>query len=384
MPGWITDISVSRNGLSLVATVPNPDGEPPMPQLLMLSASGKRLWQQELKSRVRSLALSETGELAYVSAYNETVTAYSAQGRELWSVNEMCRPIPLGSTRRMLCFFDDDSRPNFAFQIFDANGQKLYTHPVSRDVLTLKTSRDGRWITYALAGGIVVLMDQEFKTHWRRELGAEVVGLDVSSGDQPSVVALSNPSRALAASVASRSAPSTQNAASRGQQIVILGLKNEALQKVALDAHAEQIAVHASGQTVVVYGNNPQGQQVTLFAPGTDGKTFERKWQLHDKRYADFSSTLFVSADQVIVGFEDIVVPEAPKAGKTATQPMPGAGSAQRLSHLFGFGLDGKARWDLPIQTDEGAYLYVQAFSAEERRLVVATDEGALTAYRLP
>ena len=59
---------------------------------------------------------------------------------------------------------------------------------------------------------------------------------------------------------------------------------------------------------------------------------------------------------------------------------------ARRISRLFGFDRQGKVEWDLPVRTEEGAYLF--AYSSElkpsERKIVmVATDEAVVKAFEV-
>jgi hypothetical protein len=54
-----------------------------------------------------------------------------------------------------------------------------------------------------------------------------------------------------------------------------------------------------------------------------------------------------------------------------------------RSSHLLAFDATGAPKWDLPLATDLGAYLYSEKVALGPLLLVVGTDDGRISAYRM-
>jgi outer membrane protein assembly factor BamB len=156
----------------------------------------------------------------------------------------------------------------------------------------------------------------------------------------------------------------------KGQAIAIYDAKGTQIAQGAPGSHAEQIEITPAGDGIVLYGNGPRGQYVSLHAlaglsaGGSLASTLKENWHREDKRYADYSSSIIVTNDLIIAGFEDVV-------------------PTSRQSHLLALDREGKLKWDIPLVTEEGAYLYAHALAADKSLVVVGTDDGTLAAYRV-
>jgi hypothetical protein len=54
-----------------------------------------------------------------------------------------------------------------------------------------------------------------------------------------------------------------------------------------------------------------------------------------------------------------------------------------RRAHLLALDQAGAMKWSIPLQTDDGAYLYAQGLSQAQGLIVVGTDDGQISAYRV-
>ncbi|MEK7692436.1 MAG: hypothetical protein AAB425_15580, partial [Bdellovibrionota bacterium] len=124
----------------------------------------------------------------------------------------------------------------------------------------------------------------------------------------------------------------------------------------------QQIEILPGGEAAYVYSNTANGQFVTRFDADT---ARPNDWSRTDARYADYTSSMLLSRELAIIGVED------------------NAESTQRHTHILAFNRDGKIRWNLPFVTQEGAYLYSQAWSEKNSLLVLATDDGTVSAYKV-
>jgi hypothetical protein len=129
----------------------------------------------------------------------------------------------------------------------------------------------------------------------------------------------------------------------------------------SVEVRAEQIEF-AEGNSVLAYGNGQEGQYLAYFE-AEDKKLVER-WRRGAPRRADYSSQLIASRDLAIIGFEE-------------------SSEETRQSHLLGFDRQGKLKLNIPLVTEEGAYLYAQAFSDNRAFLGVGTDDSHLAGYRI-
>lgn len=202
----------------------------------------------------------------------------------------------------------------------------------------------------ALTGGEIVLLDRQLKTVWKKKVAGEILDIAVSSGPAPAVAALFDTRK-------------------DGQKWARLDNKGVTRSEGSPVAHAEQIELSAAGDAVLVYGNSSAGQKLSLFPaqPASKaGKKTQAQWTTGDSRYADYTSSMIVSdhKSSVILGFEDIH-------------------DGERRSHLIGLDFEGRMKWDIPLDTEEGAYFYAHSFSSERAFLVVGTDDSTLQGFRI-
>lgn len=361
VPGLMTDLAVSRDGSAiLLATVPNPEaGEGPRETghgLTRFNRNGKKLWHIELEGTVKSLAMSDDGKLALVSSYDNTISAIDARGKIVWTVEGICKPVPIG--KRFLCYHDDDAEANVAFDVYSDKGQKVLFYPITRDVLALKVSDDQRNTAVALEGGQVILFGPDFRSLWQQSVTGEVIDLAVSSGDHPRVAALYNVRVGAKESAI--------------QGISVIGVEGKRLGDTVPLSRVEQIEMVPDGAGFAVYGNGVRGQYVAYYdlppqralAANTGLTALPEKWHRGDARAADFSSNVIVTRDLVILGYEDIT-------------------ESARHSHLIAFDFDGGVKWNIPLVTEEGAYLYAHGFAPIPSLISVGTDDGYLSAFQL-
>ena len=123
----------------------------------------------------------------------------------------------------------------------------------------------------------------------------------------------------------------------------------------------QQIEVTDDGSWISAYGNGPRGQVVAQY--DTDPKLAER-WIHHSPTYADYNLKMDLLPPWTILGFENIQ-------------------DRTRFSQVVALDRTGTMPLHLPLATEEGAYLYSSGISRASRLLVVGTDDGSVTAYRL-
>jgi hypothetical protein len=346
LSGLLTDLSVSRDGSRLlVSTIPDPDrdGGQRGNAVALWNNAGKKVWELPVESQTRAQALSGDGRLAVISNYREEVIGIGAEGQVLWKADGTCRPFVLDEPKRVLCYHDDDADPKVAFDVFDWKGKKLLSYPIANDVLALKLAEDARFFAVALTHGQVILFGAaDFRSDWQRHVPGEILDVAVSSGPAPQVAVL-------------------YHTAKQGQLVALFDRDGKLRGQGRPEAHVEQVEIAPSGNGVLVYGNGPKGQHLALLARDAKGKLAEA-WHRADPRYADYSSSLIATQELTIIGFESVKPTE-------------------RQSHLVAFDYDGKMKWNIPLVTEEGAYLYAQSYSPESSFLGVGTDDSVLSAY---
>ncbi len=341
--GFITDLAVSKSGNAvLVGTIPDYEQDKFPKQFLVElldSEDGDAIWRSPQKAQVRALDVSEDGELAVVANYAGEVVGIGRDGKVRWTASGVCRPMILSRVKKVICYHDDDADPEIAFDVFDWNGKKIHSHPISNDILALKVSDDQRWLAIGLTRGQIQLLGQDFKRVWSKTIDGEVLDVGISSGDRPLVSAL---------------------AVKKGQRLSVLDHQGKLLAQSQVAGHAEQVEMTPDGKGVLVYGNGPRGQFVGAYS-SSDLKVL---WQRTDARYADYSAPMLVADQLVLIGFENVQ-------------------EHGRQSFILGFDNEGKLKTSIPLETDEGAYIYSQAFSSSRSFLAVGTDDGKLAGFKL-
>lgn len=345
LPGIATDLSVAReSGDVLVSLNPDPEGFKKMvrPTTQLYSAKGEVLWQFYPQSRVRAQSIRSDGSLALVSAYNEKLTALDRNGKQLWQIQRLCTPIFLPGSENALCYFDDDNHPKVAFEVLSLkDGRVVYSHAIDREVLHLTVAPGGDWISYALTGGQVRLLDREFKTRWTKELDGEA--LDVSLAAEPSILWVLEGARL--------------GTRPRAQRLIAYGPDGSMLGRVSVPWHASSVKSHG-GRIAFVYGNSPQGQVIGGFK--LDGGAIAPLFRGSETKFADFSSPLRVGPDRFFFGMENVG------------------------HQIIGADTAGRVRWSTELRPeDAGFQMEVAAVGEEELRLVLGTDSGWLRAFRI-
>jgi hypothetical protein len=343
----MTDVNLSEAGNAvLVATQPDHDNGTGAFALTLVDAKkGSVKWTHEMGGQVKAQDLSQDGSLIVISDYDDELIAYNASGKKLWTASAVCKPTILNAPRKILCFHDDDAEPDVVFDVFDFNGKKLESLAAKTDVLLMKVSEDQKHFVAAFAGGGISLFGTKtFKLIWHKKLGGEIVDIALSSGEEPSVSALYKPSGPKRG----------------GQRIALIDFRSKTVSTVQPNWFTEQLEMPPSGDCVYAYGNGPKGQSLSCFSP----PSLKEAWGRRDKRFADYSSQLLAAGDVAVVGFEDL-------AGES------------RHSHLLVFDREGGLQANIPLQTDEGAYVYAQGYSPQASLIAVGTDDGTLSGYRL-
>jgi len=348
LEGKLTDLSVAaESGQTLLTQVL--DNQTPPNLLSLRSPSGDLLWSTKLESPVRSQAISSKGDWIVIGTYEDELIGIDPKnGASLWKVEDsgMCRPMLLEKSRQVLCFHDDDAIPGVGFTVFDAQGQRKLAFKVPGDPLLLKISRDESLIVLGLVKGRVWLIDGQFNKVGERQLDGEIVDISVAATRQAEVQwsALINVSRL-------------------GQKLVGMGDSPKARWEQLLELPHQQVELSADGSQCAVYGNGPRGQSISSWGPGPRGN-WVSKWSYRAPRYADYNQRIDLAGTQTILGFEEVT-------------------ANTRHSHVLALSPEGKLTWDIPFMSEEGAYLYARGITHTPGLMVVGTDDGQISAYRI-
>jgi hypothetical protein len=350
MPGFITDLSVAKNSDTLlVATIPDYDREKGAKQFAvsMMNQEGKILWTNPLKYQVKSQDLAADGSLAVITTHNNEVIGLDPKGKSLWSAEGTCKPFILSRARKILCYHDDDAEPQIAFDIFEWDGKKSFAYPIKSDLLTLKISPDDLHVAMGLTRGQVILVGSDFKQVWSRKVKGEIADIAVSAGDDLQVAVLYNEPK-------------------KGQRIALFDKEGKQKAEGEATVHVSQIEMSPAGDQILGYGNGPKGQNLALFGleGPSDKPELKQKWYRGDARYADYATQMVVSQELAIIGFEDIL-------------------DSGRHSHLMAFDFDGRVKWNIPLETEEGAYLYAQGYAPKSAFLAIGSDDATLSAFQI-
>jgi len=340
-PGPITDIALGEtSGTVLAASIPDPDSGGKY-LLTLLNKKGKILFRNESPAPVKGLDIANDGSWMVVNNHSGKLVAYDQTGKELWNVDGACRPIIINRSREIFCYHDDDTKPSFAFDIYNEKGERTSRYPIRLDVLTVKVSADEQWIVLGLTGGKTILLDSKFKLVREFRVKGELLDITVSSGTDPRIAVLSM-------------------VVTQGQLISVFDVNGKLRGTAKPSVHVEQVEILASGQLILVYGNSPKGQYIAQYS----GHDVALTWQKQDSRYADYSLSIQLGVDKILMGFED-----------TQTKT--------RRSKIIVLDLDGRQKADIPLETAEGAYLYSFSYSPESSLLAVGTDDKTLQLYEL-
>jgi WD40 repeat protein len=267
---------------------------------------------------------------------------------QVWSASRNCRPRFLEKSRLVLCHFDDETRPQAAFELLSREGKVVHAFQPKTDALTLKVSEDEKWLLLSLPRGKAILWDLETQKVSREfQVEGEIQDLAVSSGENPRIGILGH-------------------SVNTGQLIYSFRRnQNRETSKVPASHPFEDLEMDPDGERLYLYSNSPHGQKISALDP--DG--LQEKWNFHEPRYADYSSGI------------QLFRQEKEKAVLLGVESLQDGVRQSRLIVLSS--RDGSTQARLHLPTEQGAYLYHSTPDAERGRLVVATDDGMLRAYRL-
>ena len=128
----------------------------------------------------------------------------------------------------------------------------------------------------------------------------------------------------------------------------------------SLPFHAEYLELTPDGTNIVAFGNSPQGQSLGFYAFG--GGKLSEVWRRTEPKFADFSPPPSVAGQYLIAGFELIQ-------------------DIERRSVLVGFDRAGGLAWSLPVETEEGAYLYTASDGTAGVRVHVTSGDTKIKSY---
>jgi hypothetical protein len=349
LEGKLTDLSVAdSSGQALVSEILESISEN-RTQVSLFNASGKRLWKSIIDAPVRSQAISKSGDWILLSTYQEELLRLdSASGKVLWKAKDtgMCRPLVLEKSSQVLCHHDDDASPGLVFQVFDAEGRRTFEQKAPHDSLLLKVSGDESRILVGFVKGRIWMLGPDFKKIWEKQLEGEIVDAAISSPSQKGTFI----ETAL-----------LLNHQEFGQSIVTLADKGRSRQDVRQHIPFQQLELFDDGKWLSVYGNGPRGQAVAQY--DTEPQLQER-WSYHSPRYADYNLSMDIVSKWTMLGFESI-------------------SDRTRHSHVVALDRQGTLQVHIPIMTEEGAYLYSRGVAHSPGMLVLGTDDGVISAYRL-
>jgi len=318
---------------------------------------GKWVWKKTLDARPKWNFLSAKADYAFATTYEGKLRAYSESGKELWSVDDYCRPYFLSTRSLLLCFRGDDAKPTgVGFRVYDTSGKKLGEYPIPGELVDSSVSADERWIVLALSGGKTQLIDiqtmlQTMKPTQELKVGAEIAALSVSSGEAPIVAVFYYKKEA-----------SGKHAAT----VALLDKQGKNIDTLSIEGRFDQLAISPSGKLVTLAGNNPYGQTIVALTQDSSSHLKEL-WRQRTPRYSDYTSPLAVMDDRIIVGFEESAPSE----------------SNQSLAHLYAFDSSGKVEWSVPLVGEEGGYLFAYSHLKKSSVLVSVSDAGEMSAYEL-
>jgi hypothetical protein len=123
--------------------------------------------------------------------------------------------------------------------------------------------------------------------------------------------------------------------------------------------HSDQIEVLPEKETAVLYGNSPKGQNLALL--NDEKGQLKETWKQTQARFADYTSTMLLIGDRIIIGLEE----------------------SSRASALTAFDLGGRATWKIPLLTEESAYLFAPSVTNDKLWVSVGTDDSVLTLFEV-
>jgi hypothetical protein len=368
-PGLLTDLNISRDGSTvLVATVPDRDSveigaNRSRNFAAIFSSAGKSLAQIEMPAQIKSQTISADGSLSIIATYDDAIRGYDRSGKKVWEHEGICKPIALSSLKKILCFHDDDSDPELAFEVLDWSGNKVGAYPVKLDSLMIKVSQNEKYFVVGLNHGKILLFDSIFKLVWQKSVDGELTDLAISSSEsgQPTIAALYNVKKTKRKHKKPSKSPQMGEISSEQK----VALFNNGKSPVLLPIHSrlDELDLSADGKALFGYGNDADGQVIVRISEDKESKDV-LAWKRGDPKPAEYSSQLLSSQDWVWIGFEDM-------------------NSTSRHSHVLGFDNDGGVKTNITVPSEEGSYLYAYSYADRAHILAVGSDDGRLSLFEV-
>jgi hypothetical protein len=387
-PGLISDFTVaSKSGGVLVSTIRDIDSNESISgngrHLVLIDRHGKVQFRRGLESQTRVQALRADGALAYVSNYEHQLEAIEANGRLRWKVDAACKPIPLEAAQAVLCLEDDSAAPERLFRVFDeADGRLVFekkstseaaprrsgdsvrsdaASQAALDSLSLKKTGDGRYFAIAMTGGNVALYrvgrTEEgaiyVRSLWERTLEGEVSDIALSGSEsERSLLPGEAPEVAVLHWVDAR------------QKVTFIEKSGLIHSKIPIPANGpvQQLELSPTADRIWVQGNGLRGQVLTVYR--RESQAWAPSGGREMKRSAEYPVAFEkLSSGGVIAGVEESL-------------------QGRRRNTLARFNRDGDLLWYLPVISGDGAYIYGHSALQAGDGVVVATDDGKVTAYQ--
>lgn len=348
LTGYVSDLAVSGNGEAvLVATLPNSDDKNGARRnyLSYFDRRGGRRWVVKMRTGVKSLALSDDGQLAVVTTHDNQIQAYDATGKNLWTIEGSCRPFILSRKRKIACYHDEDAEPRVAFDLYSLNGLKLASAPAESDIMALGISADGGEIAVGLTRGQLVAYSVDpLRPLWRARVRGEIFEIGISRGGTPRVAVL--------------------YARGESRRIAVFSPRGESLGDRGIGFPADQLDfASGSADQILVYGNGRKGQALALLA--LQGRALRREWKVSEPVPAYYTQNMY--------GY-------GPGGALAAFESERGGA---RVGEIRSYGLDGALRWAVPLPAGESSNLYTESFAPASGVLAVASDDGILGVFQL-
>lgn len=375
LPYIVTDLKTSRQAEStFFATIPDPDRRwvPSGYRVFNMLSNGAYRFDKlppPYKMQIKSLHTSRSGRHLVFANYQDQVVLLSSAGKKIWAESGNCRPIVLEELNRVLCYHDDDAEPTIAFTAWPiakkAGGYQPgpggERYPISGDILSLQVSESERWLGLGLTDQRLHLIGEdpiEKKLVLKREIKLPGEVASLSLGDSAASISDTPLSIAL---LLSHKEP--EPLLWVGLREVDGTLKSGQLQ---LDHVAQSVEVSPSGDWVVAYSNTKFGQYLFGYSiVDVKGKLkLALKWKRGHPKSSDYSHNLQKVPGGVMVGYEQIE-------------------NNNRTSVSMAVSFSGELLWSIPLEHNEGAYLYVQDFAPGARVLFTATDDGKFSAFKM-
>ncbi len=369
-PGLLTDLNISRDGSTvLVATIPDRDSveigaNRSRNYAAIFSSAGKTLAQIEMPAQIKSQTISTDGSLSVIATYDDAIRGYNRAGEKVWEHEGICKPIALSSLKKILCFHDDDSDPELAFEVLDWGGNKVGSYSVKLDSLMIKVSQNEKYFVVGLNHGKVLLFDSTFKPVWQKSVDGELTDLAISSAEtgEPTVAALYNVKKTKKKHKKGvKDMPAGEM--SSQQKIALFPANGKSPTLLPIHSRLDELDLSADGQALFGYGNDADGQVIVRISEDKNAKD-ALIWKRGDPKPAEYSSQLLASQDWVWIGFEDM-------------------NSTSRHSHVLGFDSDGGVKTNIIVPSEEGSYLYAYSYADRAHILAVGSDDGRLSLFEV-